>query len=100
MANLPCLENVRISRCFQPKYFRTLKNIQLHVFSDGSETGYGACAYLRITDENDNTACCLVLGKSRLAPIKQASIPRLELCGAVVSCRLYEELEFDAERRA
>ncbi|XP_060592844.1 uncharacterized protein LOC132747468 [Ruditapes philippinarum] len=70
ISNLPCLENVRISRCFQPKYFSTLKNIQLHVFSDGSETGYGACAYLRITDENDNTACCLVLGKSRLAPDK------------------------------
>ena len=89
LMNLLCLENIRISRCFQPRSFSNLKNIELHVFSDGSETGYGACAYLRITDQHDSTACCLVLGKSRLAPIKQSSIPRLELCGAVVSCRLY-----------
>ena len=91
--NLPCLETVRINRCYQPKGFSYPKNIQLHVFSDGSETGYGACAYLRMTDVYDNTACCLVLGKSRLAPIKQTSIPRLELCGAVVSCRLYAMLK-------
>lgn len=93
ISNLPCLEKIHINRCFQPRYFSEVKNIQLHVFSDGSETGYGACAYLRITDQHDNITCSLVLGKSRLAPIKQSSIPRLELCGAVVSCRLYAMLK-------
>lgn len=88
ISNLPCLEKIHINGCFQPRYFSEVKNIQLHVFSDGSETGYGACAYLRLTDQHDNITCSLVLGKSRLAPIKQSSIPRLELCGAVVSCRL------------
>lgn len=48
-------------------------------------------------DVEDNVDVSLVLGKSILAPIKQQSIPRLELSGAVVACRLYrtiaEELE-------
>ncbi len=92
LSNLHCLENIRISRWYQPSYFSEVNNIQLHVFSDGSEAGYGACAYLRLTDQDGRIACSLVLGKSRLAPIKQTSIPRLELCGAIVSCRLYATL--------
>lgn len=80
ISNLPCLEKIHINRCFQPRYFSEVKNIQLHVFSDGSETGYGACAYLRLTDQHENITCSLLLGKSRLAPIKQSFIPRLELC--------------------
>lgn len=50
----------------------------------------------------DNIICSLVSGKSRLAPIKQVSIPRLKLSGAVVACRLYkllsDELELKPDR--
>ena len=45
----------------------------------------------------DNITCSLVMGKSRLAPIKQISIPRLELSGAVVACRLYRLLSDELE---
>ncbi|XP_053398030.1 uncharacterized protein LOC128556553 [Mercenaria mercenaria] len=102
LSNLPRLERICIKRRYQQSNYGVLKHIQLHVFSDGSETGYGACAYLRFTDQRDTTVCCLVLGKSRLAPIKQSFIPRLELCGAVVSCRLYamliEELDIKIDQ--
>ncbi|CAC5402360.1 unnamed protein product [Mytilus coruscus] len=37
------------------------------------------------------------MGKARLAPIKQVSIPRLELSGAVTACRLYENLSDELE---
>ncbi|XP_060575097.1 uncharacterized protein LOC132732639 [Ruditapes philippinarum] len=92
IANLPSLEKISINRCFRPNYFSKLKNVQLHVFSDGSETCYSACAYLRLTDIQNIISCSFVIGKSRLAPIKQTTIPRLELCGAVVACRLYAML--------
>ncbi|XP_060579275.1 uncharacterized protein LOC132736195 [Ruditapes philippinarum] len=102
IANLPSLEKISIDRCFRPNYFSKLKNVQLHVFSDGSETGYGACAYLRLTDIQNRISCSFVIGKSRLAPIKQTTIPRLELCGAVVACRLYamlsEELDLKVDQ--
>ncbi|CAG2227591.1 unnamed protein product [Mytilus edulis] len=87
--NLPCLENLSVNRCFL-RDVQHVKNVQLHIFSDGSELGYGACAYLRVVDENDRTTCSLVMGKQSLAPIKQVSIPRLELSGAVTACRLYD----------
>ncbi|CAG2256055.1 unnamed protein product [Mytilus edulis] len=95
--NLPCLENLSVNRCFLPRDVQHVKNVQLHIFSDGSELGYGACAYLRVVDENDRTTCSLVMGKARLAPIKQVSIPRLELSGAVTACRLYEILSDELE---
>lgn len=94
---LSFIENISLRRCFIPNHFEDIKSIQLHIFSDGSEMGYGACAYLRVVDVEDNVDVSLVLVKSRLAPIKQQSIPCLELSGAVVACRLYrtiaEELE-------
>lgn len=97
LGTLPHLENVSVNRCFKPKGFGNITNAQLHLFSDGSELGYGACAYLRLVDDQDNITCTLVIGKSRLAPIKQMSIPRLELSGAVVSCRLYRLLTDEME---
>ncbi|XP_060577620.1 uncharacterized protein LOC132734785 [Ruditapes philippinarum] len=77
-----------IRRCFRSRNSAKIKNVQLHIFCDGSELGYGACAYLRIVDENDLVSCSLVTGKARLAPMKQLSIPRMELSGAVVACRI------------
>ena len=77
-----------------------MKNLQT-LFSDRSELSYGAYAYLRLVDDQGNITCSLVIGKSRLAPIKPVSVPRLELSGAAVACRLYEllsdgpQLKFD-----
>ncbi|XP_063405949.1 uncharacterized protein LOC134689913 [Mytilus trossulus] len=95
--NLQCLENLSVNRCFLPRDVQHVKNVQLHIFSDGSELGYGACAYLWVVDENDRTTCSLMMGKARLAPMKQVSIPRLELSGAVTACRLYEILSDELE---
>lgn len=96
------LEQISVPRCFKPHGFGNVKNAQLHIFSDGSELGYGACAYLRLTDDKGTVSCTLVAGKSRLAPIKQTSIPRLELCGAVVASRLCamvrDELEIKMDK--
>ena len=92
LGTLPHLQNISVNRCFKSQGFGDIKNAQLHLFSDGSELGYGASAYLRLVDVYDNVTCSLVIGKSRLAPIKQVSIPRLELSGAVVACRLYSLL--------
>ncbi|VDI39382.1 Hypothetical predicted protein [Mytilus galloprovincialis] len=97
LTSLPCIESLSVNRCFRPKEFQHNKNAQLHLFSDGSELGYGACAYLRLVDVNDKITCSLVIGKARLAPIKQMSISRLELSGAVTACRLYQILNGELE---
>lgn len=86
LGTLPHLHNIFVNRCLKPQEFGDIKNAQLHLFSDGSELGYGASAYLRLVDVYDNITCLLVISKSHLAPIKQVSFPRLELSGAVVAC--------------
>ena len=91
------LENVAVKRCFKPHDFCSIQSSQLHLFADGSELGYGACAYLRLANQQGNISCSLVIGKARLAPIKQMSIPRLELSGAVLACRLYRFLTNELE---
>ncbi|XP_059079972.1 uncharacterized protein LOC131878092 [Tigriopus californicus] len=60
---------------------------ELHVFCDGSEIGYGAAAYVRVKNAG-GIRCTLTLAKSRLAPLKKISIPRLELAGAKLAVEL------------
>ncbi|KAL1444894.1 hypothetical protein MTO96_045336 [Rhipicephalus appendiculatus] len=59
---------------------------ELHVFTDASQAAYGVVAYLR--HNYDNAHCEMLMAKARVAPIKQISLPRLELLGAVMGARL------------
>ena len=60
-------------------------NIELHGFSDASSKAYATSVYLRILNQDLNNAyVCLLIAKSKVAPVKYVSIPRLELCGAAL----------------
>ncbi|XP_066599988.1 uncharacterized protein [Prorops nasuta] len=69
------------------------KGIQLHGFCDASKAGYGACLYIRSRDRQNKIFVNLVCAKSRVAPIKEIMIPRLELCGALTLARLYRKVK-------
>ena len=89
--SLPELSKVNIDRCIRPDTLdSTTSRVELHMFSDASEIAYGSAVYIKIYDAFGNSKCSLVIGKSRLAPIKAMSIPRLELSAAVVSVKLYQ----------
>ncbi|XP_035227108.1 uncharacterized protein LOC118199374 [Stegodyphus dumicola] len=66
-------------------------SISLHCFSDASEVPYAACIFLRAYFEG-KTSVQLVLFKSRVAPAKEVTIPRLELLGALTATRLYRQV--------
>ncbi|XP_067627808.1 uncharacterized protein [Eurosta solidaginis] len=68
------------------------ENIQLHIFVDASPCAYAAVAYLRVY-KGHKVVVRLVCAKSRCAPLKGMTIPRLELQAAVLGCRLKESLE-------
>ena len=82
------LKEVTVDRCFQPKGFTQAQEIQLHLFSDASRQGYSAATYFRLKDVAGRVRCSFVMGKARLAPIREISIPKLELTAAVISVKL------------
>ena len=61
---------------------------QLHYFSDASEIGFEVLSYLRLSDGNGGIYCTNLQGKSRLVPLKQVPLPRLEPSAAVASVQL------------
>lgn len=86
LQDLKNLAVVKIQRCYVPPKFE-VQHYELHHFSYASVSGYGECSYLRAVSTSGEVHCSLVMGKSRVAPTKVTTIPRLELSAAVVAVR-------------
>ena len=93
------LTKLQIPRCYKAPDQSEIKQAELHHFSDASQEAYGQCSYLRLVDKDDKVSTRLTLAKSRVAPLKMVTIPRLELTAALTSVRvstfLNEELDFE-----
>ena len=64
--------------------------VEIHCFSDASKQAYGATLYLRIlTDARASVS--LQLAKSKVAPLKILSIPRLELAAFHLASKLTKQ---------
>ena len=66
---------------------------ELHVFCDASNGAYGAAVYLRTFDGEDAASVHLLYSKSRLSPIKAATVPRLELLAVLIGTRMVKFLK-------
>lgn len=78
---LPALSDIRIHRYFGT---RSQASVILCGFCDASERGYAATVYIRFTNQNGSTVVSLVGTKTKMSPMKSATMPRLELCAAVL----------------
>lgn len=68
-------------------------------FADASQDGYGAVVYVRTINSNGNVNISLLCAKSKVSPMKITTIPRLELCAALLLSSLIKQiLEVLAER--
>lgn len=64
----------------------------MHHFADASAEGYGTASYIRLVDAENNIHCTLVMGKSRVAPLKTITIPRLELSAATLAVNIDKQI--------
>lgn len=83
-----------MSRCMKPDNF-VVKTAELHNFCDASESGYGTVSYIRLADKMGNVHVAFILGKSRVTPLKQMTIPRLELAAATFAVNVDRMLQKD-----
>ncbi|XP_073956541.1 uncharacterized protein [Choristoneura fumiferana] len=78
-----------------PRWIHTSKSdeaLELQGFCDASDDAYAAVVYSRVIDCQGNVHVSLITSKTKVAPIKRVSIPRLELCGAVLLTKLLAEV--------
>ena len=76
-AQMKELNGVTIERCLTPP--NAFGNPVLYVFSDASIEAFGTCAYSRWPLGDGTFGVTFSAAKSRVAPLKQLTIPRLEL---------------------
>ena len=101
LAGAKKISSLRLSRQYNHTG-KPVSEIQLHVFCDASEQAYGCVAYLLFTHKDGLHSCAFVMSKSRLAPIKVITLPRLELnaarAGARLSRLIVHEIDLPVER--
>lgn len=66
--------------------------MEIHGFCDASMKAYGAVVYVRSISNEGKVTSRLAAGKSRVAPIKVVTLPRLELCAAVLLTDLVKQV--------
>ncbi|XP_043069926.1 uncharacterized protein [Drosophila bipectinata] len=88
---IPDVEKMTNPRCHMKESLMD-SEVEMHTFVDASENGFAAVSYIRFQNEA-GIHCSLLGSKTKVAPLRPTSIPRLELMGAVLGARLAQTLE-------
>ncbi|GFW78831.1 uncharacterized protein TNCV_4262511 [Trichonephila clavipes] len=85
---LVCLENINNIKIPRRILVAFPEVIEIHGFADASKRSYSAAVYCKSKNLKSETLVRLITSKLRVAPIKSLTIPRLELCDAVLLAKL------------
>ncbi|XP_051159293.1 uncharacterized protein LOC127280380 [Leptopilina boulardi] len=69
--------------------------IEVHGFADASSRAYAAVVYIRVLNPHKSPILTISLAKTKVAPIKIVTIPRLELCAIVLLTKLLKRVVSD-----
>ncbi|XP_068120871.1 uncharacterized protein [Hyperolius riggenbachi] len=100
--SLAALSSLKVARTYAPVPSTDVQDHTLCVFSDASVKAISAVAYLRTIDIKGQCHIGFVMGKAKLAPQPEHTIPRLELCAAVLAVEMAElitsEIDIDLKK--
>ena len=88
MCKLKSLKDIKLNRCYKLAEFGKVVSCSLLYFSEASERGYSQATYIRPVNKTGKIHSSLLTSKSRVVPMKYASIPRLRLAAAVLSVKM------------
>ena len=86
---LPVLSQRFLPPCYHPTGVN-ISSGELYGLCYASELAYGGLVYLRLKDPDDVVHVALVMATTKVAPTNNFSMPRLELCGAVIVSRFLD----------
>ncbi|GFR30277.1 integrase catalytic domain-containing protein [Trichonephila clavata] len=86
------LTEIKIPRFYLGDVDQELSSVDIHCFSDASKSAYGTILYLRFVTCNNKIKTSFICSKSRVAPLKSLTLPRLELTAALLSARLAKQV--------
>ena len=96
------LTKVSIPRCFLPVNSKLIRRVEIHAFSDASDGAIGIAVYLKLINQTGKINISLVFAQAKLAPKQATTIPRLELCAAVLAVKavkwITRELKMDVDK--
>ncbi|CAK1603668.1 unnamed protein product [Parnassius mnemosyne] len=88
-------ELIHLQHISLPRWFNTtaqnLKDMEIHGFADASVNTYAAVVYLKVIN-NASIHVMIIASRTKVAPLKQISVPKLELCAAALLTELMSDV--------
>ena len=83
---------VRVRRCVIPELIDDILDVQVHGFCDSSSAAYCAVVYLRKETSSGFVEVRFLTAKTKVAPVRKCTIPRLELLSCVLLSNLIKTI--------
>ncbi|XP_060573880.1 uncharacterized protein LOC132731684 [Ruditapes philippinarum] len=91
------LNKIYIPRCYSKTSLKEASQVNLLTFCDASELAIAAVAYMVVHFQNWTRTSCFILGKAKVAPSSGHTMPRLELCAAVLAVQVARTVQVNID---
>ena len=87
IADMSKVNGIEIPRYLISEFGKDIKSVQLHGFADASKVACAANIYICV-ETSESVTSSFLTAKTKVAPLKVKSIPRLELLSGIILSKL------------